>query len=219
MGAHSYTITYRLESRTDVHEAWQRQVEEDRYESGSGSYAGNATTMNGSIIWRNYLLSSEDDAIEKVLDLHEKWSGPIACSFYLPSEHSVSQKKKIEKIEASFEVATNRKFVYMQKVVQNFLSRKTAFVGCKGCGSKLSMKHMEEEVRRNGLLSRTYYSYMYPKLPKCPLCKHSLASQTHVDRIETLSGAIEKINDDLIEASKPPVSKKVGWVVGGWAAC
>ena len=40
MGAHSYTITYRFESRMDVHEAWQRQVEEDRYESGSGSYAG-----------------------------------------------------------------------------------------------------------------------------------------------------------------------------------
>ena len=95
MGAHSYTVTYKMEQRMDVREAWQAQVEDDRYESGSGAYAGNATTMNGPIVWRNDLLSSEYDAVERVLDLHEKWSGPIACSFYLPAEVSASQKKKI----------------------------------------------------------------------------------------------------------------------------
>lgn len=217
MGAHDYTITYMFDSRMDVRDAWDRQVEQDGYESGSGSYAGNATTMRGSISWKNLLLPSESDAVEKVLELHEKWSGPIACSFYRPAEPSISQKKKVEKLKNALHKAKNRKFAYMQKVVQSFLSRKTLFVGCKECGSKLSLKHMEQRVRSTALLGHTLV-HNYPKLPKCPVCEHDLISHTHNERVKSLDDTVKKIQNQLLEARKPPASKDIGWVVGGWAA-
>jgi hypothetical protein len=88
MGAHDYTVTYRFYDKTKVENAWESLYEEDSYESGSGAYAGNATTMGRHPQFYDKAFDSEAEAYRWVMDNHKKWGQPYACSFYLPKETS-----------------------------------------------------------------------------------------------------------------------------------
>ena len=78
MGACDYIRLIRGD-RAAVEKQWASIVEEDRHESGSGGYAGNATTMRGSISFHDEKLANEEEARRYILDRHEKWTGPLAC--------------------------------------------------------------------------------------------------------------------------------------------
>lgn len=222
MGAHSYTVTYRFSSREKVSSAWASLCEEDAYESGSGAYAGNATTMGRSVVFRNKLFSSEEEAYRWVIDNHQKWDNPYACSFYLPKPSGERAKAKIERAKEKLMQEEKKKMEFMNEEVNAFFGRSSQLVGCKGCGSKLSRKHFAHSrftsLGSHHVYGNGDYSIRYGRLPECPLCSHSLLSNSANAKLVKLNERVEKAKNALEEAQKPSPSKDIGWVVGGWAA-
>lgn len=224
MGAHSYTVTYKFSSKEKVSSAWESLCEEDAYESGSGAYAGNATTMGPNVVFYNNLLSSEEEAYQWVIDNHQKWGRPYACSFYLPKASGERAKAKIKRAQEKLVEAKKKKLEFMNGEINAFVNRSSELVGCKGCGSKLSRKYFSlssnlVSLGTHHVYSDGGYSIRFGRLPKCPLCSHSLISNSANARLARLDERVEKANEAYLEAQKPAPSKNVGWVVGGWAAC
>ena len=220
MGATLYLVTYSKDSKRLVQEAWNCQVEEDAYDSGSGAYAGNATSLGRIIDWRNRMLASERDAEEFISKNQQKWDGPMACSFYLPAKDSSRKQAKIAKAKENLIAKQTKKYDFMLQSLNSFRNRKAALVGCKCCGSKLSLEHISKELRNGCRPSDSPYSRVtYPTLPLCAVCRTPLYSASTMDRIKKLTLSVEKAEKALKEAEKPTPSKSVGWVVGGWASC
>ena len=223
MGAHSYTVTYRFSSREKVASAWASLCEEDAYESGSGTYAGNSTTMGPNVSFQNKLFSSEEEAYEWVIKNHRKWCDPLACSFYLPKASGERSKAKIQRAKEKLMKEEKNKMEWMNDQINTFLGRSSELVGCKGCGSKLSRKQLSNSrftsLGSHHRYSDGGYSTHYGRLPQCPLCSHSLLSNSANEKLVKLSERVEKAKSALAEAQKPTPSKDIGWVVGGWAAC
>ncbi len=220
MGAELYLMTYSKDSRDAVQSAWNRQVEEDSYESGSGAYAGNATTLGRIIDWRNRMLPSQRDAEQFISKNQQKWDGPMACSFYLPAKDSSRKQAKIEKAKEKLIARQTKKYDFMLQSLNSFRNRKAALVGCKCCGSKLSLEYISKELRDGSRPSSTPYSWTtYPTLPLCAVCRTPLFSASTMERIKKLTLSVEEAEKVLKEAERPTPSKSVGWVVGGWASC
>lgn len=223
MGAHSYTVTYRFSSREKVSSAWASLCEEDAYESGSGAYAGNATTMGKHVNFHNKLFSSEEEAYNWVINNHRKWGSPYACSFYLPKVSGERAKVKIKRAKEKLMQEEKSKMEWMNDQINTFLGRSSDLVGCKGCGSKLSRKQLSNSrftsLGSHHVYSDGDYSTRYGRLPQCPLCSHSLLSNSASEKLARLNERVEKAKNALEEAQKPAPSKEIGWVVGGWAAC
>lgn len=222
MGAHDYTVTYSFYEKDKVKSAWARLCEEDAYDSGSGAYAGNATTMGGAIQFYDKAFDSEAEAYRWVMDNHRKWGSPYACSFYLPKETSVAKQKRIDKAKAKLREEEKKKVEFVNAEIDAFTQRSSQLVGCSCCGSKLNRKLLNN-ARFMSRGSQSVYSTgshytSYGRLPKCPLCAESLLSKTVNSKLERLDKRIERAKALLEEAQKPSPSKEIGWVVGGWAA-
>lgn len=224
MGAHSYTVTYDFSDKEKVSQAWKSLCEEDAYESGSGAYAGNATTMGERVNFYNKLFSSEEEAYEWVINNHQKWGNPYACSFYLPENFSKRKEAKVKKAAQKLREEEKKKVDWINNEVQTFFARKSEFVGCKACGSRISRKHLNNP-RFSSLGEQRIYSgghghhTSYGRLPECPVCSESLVSNTAQEKYQRLTERVSKAKKALEEAQKPAPSKEIGWVVGGWAAC
>jgi len=220
MGAELYLITYSKDSKSTVQEAWNRQVEDDSYESGSGAYAGNATSLGRIIDWRNRMLASESDAEQFIYKNQQKWDGPMACSFYLPAEDSSRKKAKIAKAKEKLFEKKAKKYDFMLQSLNSFRNRKAALVGCKCCGSKLSLEYISKELRNGSRPKNNEYSWFdAPSLPLCAVCRTPLYPASAMERIKRLTLSVEEAKKALEEAERPTPSKSVGWVVGGWASC
>ena len=220
MGAELYTVTYKISSKKEVQKAWEDQVEEDGYESGRGAYAGNATSLGTSISWINRTFASEDEAYEFISEKHHKWSGPMACSFYLPAEDSSRKKARIAKAKEKLLEKKTKKYDFMLKSLNSFRNRKAALVGCKCCGSKLSLEYISKELRDGRRPKNNGYAWFDPpSLPLCAVCRTPLYSASTMERIKKLTLSVEEAEKALKKAEKPTPSKKFGWIVGGWASC
>lgn len=220
MGASLYTVSYKISSKKEVQKAWESQVEEDGYESGRGAYAGNATTLGTRINWGSHIFSSEEKAYEFIAENHRKWSNPMACSFYLPAKDSSRKQAKIAKAKEKLLAKQTKKYDFMLKSLNSFRNRKAALVGCKCCGSKLSLEYISKELRDGSRPSNARYSWVtYPTLPICAVCKKPLFSDSTMERIKKLTLSVEEAEKALKKDEKPTPSKSVGWVVGGWASC
>jgi hypothetical protein len=220
MGANSYTVTYNFSSQERVASAWASLCEEDAYESGSGTYAGNSTTMGKNVVFRNHLFSSEEEACRWVLDNHRKWDNPYACSFYIPKTSGERGKSRVKRAKERLLVKQTKKYDFMLQSLNSFRNRKAALVGCKCCGSKLSLEYISKELKDGSRPSSTPYSWItYPTLPLCAVCRKPLFYPSTMERIKKLTLSVEEAEKALKEAQKPTPSKDIGWVVGGWAAC
>lgn len=216
MGAHSYLVTFEVSNRVEVSKRWGSIVEDDAYESGRGPYAGNATTLGTQIRFRDERLSSHREAEEYVLDNHNKWDSPLACSYYLPVKPTERDKRRVESAKAKLQSVKEKKYDAMASMYDAFFGRKSEFIGCKECGSRLSVARLKEKFSSRGKRSSWIN---YPSIPACPLCSASLLSETNRNRIIRLTEKVEIAERKLREASRPKAGKKLAWVVGGWAAC
>jgi len=203
MGAHDYTVTYGPMSKSKVRKEWALQIEDDRAETGGGAYAGNATTMHGPVWFEDRKFASYNRAVDFVLDNHQKWTGPIACSYaiaYAPTDRELAKRQKLsDAVRASQQKLADMR----QKMTKDFYERKSRFVGCQECKSRISIDYMQK--KKHSL--------------SCPVCGHSFISKTNQDKLTAADIKVAKANDRLALANKPRPSKEFGWVVGGWAAC
>lgn len=217
MGGFGYTCTYRESDKATVRGLWAKQVEEDQYESGSGAYAGNATTMRGPIEFHDLRCESEDAAADWVVKKHDKWSAPLACSFFLPVEPSARDKAREEKAKEKLYAARARHHGLVCKILDAFCARKSKLIACTGCGSKLAREFIKVDRGHEGNTTLQIPASV-GAVPSCPLCKESLLSETDRQRVAASALKVEKAKKALAGVQKPKPSKQIGWVVGGIAA-
>jgi len=159
--------------------------------------------MRGRPAFFDRKLGSEDEAREFVLERHNKWEAAVAVSFYLPAKEGVRDKARVEKARTKAREAQAARSAGHKKAWEAFTGAKSGFVGCKGCKSKLSRSHIKQ----------THLGVV------CPLCSSPLLSATVTARLAALKGKAEKAEKAVREARAPKPSKKLGWAIGGWAAC
>lgn len=228
MGASSYVISVDSPDRKKVQEEWAKRVQEDARESGQGPYSGNATTMHGAITFRDLRCKTRYEAEEKILDLHQKWTGPVAVSYHKPVEPTDKDKARAEKAREKLEGVESKRYELAKAIQEAFVARKSALVGCKGCGSKLSVAHLHKKLPKgyastssggvvlNGEPRRRTYDM--PALPTCPVCSASLLSESDAKRIAAHDEKVAAARKDYEEARKPKAGDQIAWCVGGWAA-
>jgi uncharacterized protein with PIN domain len=207
MGAHDYIIRFNISSLDDIQAEWNKIYEDDSYDSGSGPYAGNATTLGKRIAFHDKRLASEEEARDFILENHQKWSEPLGCSFYLSMEPNQRWTNKRDKAHEKKSHIEKKLLSAKAAVKESFVTKKSKFVGCKICDSKLSHEHMVNIMNQ-----------FHANIPKCPVCKSELISKTDRNRIDKLEEKLAHVVLEYKSASKLPVGKKMGWCVGGWAA-
>lgn len=79
---------------------------------------------------------------------------------------------------------------YMQRAFEDFAARKSKFIGCPTCGSKLNNEYLTGNLRRGGLT------------PKCPLCHTELWSETVKTRLKRMDQKIKEAEKTEREAKE-----------------
>lgn len=163
------------------HEAWQE-----------GGHLGHIRWIPGPVC------ESRDDAV-KYIEAHDKgWYDCLAVR-YLEPDFQKKSKAYIE-LQQRYKKAYDR---YSTLNEEEYASTvKSAFIGCKTCGSKLSRKHILE--RRHGAYSNF-----------CPVCGADLRSPTMQDRIKKAREAMCEIQKKL-EQEERHMAKRNGdirWLV------
>lgn len=205
MGACDYFILCEVDDTEKVAAMWRQRVEEDGAYDGHGPYAGNATTFYGDIRFHNHRLFDDRGVAEAyILENHQKREAPIAVRLRLPSAVDEKHGKRIEAAKQRWLKLRDASNQTIQKIADAFRARKSAFVGCPGCHSKLSHQHLCKPTSTTSV---------------CPLCDTCLLSQTDQDRIKRAREKETEAQSDYADALKPKPSDRIGWLVGGWASC
>jgi len=104
----------------------------------------------------------------------------------------VKPTKKMEDIRRRITETAAKKIKYLEEhSVKTF---KSQYIGCPGCGSKLSIKHLRGE--------------------SCPLCRTDLRSATTLNTLKGYDDKIRDLNKALLEETKKNEKKaKVCWMV------
>jgi len=203
MGASDLVRTYNEMTQSQVEKIWRNDWEDAGHEDGFGSYSGSIATMRGKPIFHDRRFPTKREAYEFCLDKHEKWSAPIACSFYIPREPTKGDLARIKKAEEKVAAASASLSTALRKAREAFFQQKSKNVGCKGCKSSLNREKLNE-MRLNPL--------------KCPLCKTDLLTATTRAKLAALQTKLENARAAEAAARIIAPSKKIGWCVGGWAA-
>jgi hypothetical protein len=80
MGAEFDFLTYRTFDKSEIRKAWAEAVDGSLRESGS-SYSGCIGMLGGEIQWHPRKLSTQEEAVQYVMEHHDKWEPPVAVQF------------------------------------------------------------------------------------------------------------------------------------------
>ena len=156
----------------------------DRCENPSGSYHGNMT------IHDNVICETYEDAMNKIDGWDTGWYSDHAVQFkdksvLKPSKTMLTLKARMDKMDKDREE-------YIEK--HSLKERKSEYIGCKECGSKLSTKHL--------------------KGTKCPLCGKELRAEYIIDRIKKYDTDIKEMSKKYKELKKKQAGKcPIKWLV------
>lgn len=160
------------------------EVNVDRLENPDGSYHGRMT------IHDDIICESLESATEKIKQLDKGFYDDHAVRYYDTSH--LDPTKKLEKIEEQILENNRKRNEYIKK--NRIAYRKSAFVGCDKCGSKIAMRAFRKEYA-NGIIE--------PIRDICPICHNDLRSETVQNRLKKFN---EK-NDELL-AKKEEIKKE-----------
>jgi len=155
----------------------------DMEENPSGSYHGNMTI-------HNHVCESYEDA-EDYIDRHDTgWYSDHAVQF--KDKSILKPTKQMETVKARADkMAEERRKYYEEHAIKN---RKSEFVGCKKCGSKLSVKHLRGD--------------------KCPVCGNDLRAEYVIERLKKYNKDIVALDDQYVELHKKQQGKcPIKWLV------
>ena len=231
MGATSYYYATSETDRKKIQADWTVLREKDGRESGFGGYAGNSTTMgDGRVRFFDHHepANSQSQAEDMLLKLHDKWDNPIAVRFYIKEPPTEKAKERLERMRQKVIDTCNTEVHKINKILQSFMDKKSLYQTCGGCGSKVSRQLINASIKPAKLVYREQLQIPYNDKFYCngwhvncivTGCSHSLLSQSQIDRMEICRNRYVKVMEKYTEMKQPKPSKKIGWIVGGWASC
>jgi len=194
MGACLSYRTYKESARDKVAKAFDYDVSRSRSEDGS-SYSGEIGMLLGIAAWKDLRLTTEQDAIDYISKHHDKWDGAMAVSFRLPDP---KKDKAYRMAEVNAQEVYESVQALVRQINEQFQNRKSLFIGCKKCKSRINMK--------------------YVRGTHCPLCSESFLSATIRKRIEKAEAKYREVQQKVKDAQDEMAGNETGWVVGGWCS-
>ena len=210
MGAHGYFQTYQYNDKEKIRESWLELQKDEAFESGQGPYAGNSTTFGPGLKFVDKVFETPDEAQSWILDHHQKWDSAYVVYYKIASRLSKAQLQRAAKASEKCNLLRNKKKDWLSDQISKFYKRKSDYVGCKSCGSKLNLQSMEETQSRMPTHPKAY--------PSCLVCGHSFMKQSQQNKLASFDEKIEAAGRASAEARRPKRSDKLGAIVGGWAA-
>jgi len=215
MGAHDETRIYDPSKLDSVYDKYVSDVdkiraifahhcEDARFEDGNSSYSGSIGQFNGFVTRRiDRPFDSEDEARKWILKNHEKWTPALAVRFHCldcSDKPSVKVSRAREAAKKAYQKYKDVSFDIYEKI----LNGKSPLITCKNCGSKIN-RHFGHRTSCIGY-------------PACPVCHHTLASITSMNRLKKAEERWKSKSEDAdkIEAAEAKKKGKILWMVGGW---
>ena len=163
-------------------------VRESDSESGSG--------LNSYIRFlEDKIYDDEETAYNAIRKLDKGWYDQLAVKFYYYEKRK--ETKTIINLRENILNKTDDLLEYKQK--NSVKNRKSKFIGCPKCNSKINKNYIED-YRWN----------------KCPLCCEDLSSDTLKKTIENKISQIDKMKEqlnNLIKENNQKSKKEIKWLV------
>lgn len=212
MGASFNAVTFKKNDRDAIKREFEQMCEEARHESGHGGYSGTFAEMNTVRTWHDSRLGSRSEAEEFIADHHSKGQDAMAVSYLLPAAVSESQAEKIKAAQAKLDLWNDHFNKASEAARRRFTDRKSSTIGCSECGSRFqhNVAVSRRWVRHIATLGTQVYA--------CPVCETPFVSKVDETRLVRLLARVQEAAQELEETKRPPLSKDVAWVVGGWCA-
>lgn len=176
-----------VESRKDIISTAEEYAyyNVDPYENTSRSYHGNMH------IHDNIICESYEDAKEKIDALDKGWYDDHAVMY--KDKSSLTPTKAMIDIENRMQKNREDKKAYA--VAHSIQTRKSAYAGCQGCGSKISIKHLRSQQR-------------------CPVCGKDLRADYIIERLKKYDSDYSTLVSKYKEIERNRKEKcKVLWLV------
>lgn len=146
----------------------------------------------------NRIYEDEQEAYEAIERLDKNWYDQLAVQYKAREKREdtkaiINLRERIKKLEEDFQV-------YIEK--NSIKNRKSDFVGCPNCGSKINVTYIESR-----------YSKQWNT---CPLCSQSLTSKSVSDSIfnkETKITELKKELENKIRDNNRKGKHEVKWLV------
>ena len=161
-------------------------------------YGDYRSPLGSAIRWIDITYDSYEEAESAILNTHDKgWYDQLAVKFksYEPKEKTkaiITQEERLVKLKEDLKS-------YFDKNALKY--KKTQYVGCKNCGSKINKEYISE--------AHHYWN-------KCNVCNHSLASETSLNTIENKREKIKELEkriEEMISKNNQKGKATLKWLV------
>ncbi len=172
-------------NRRKVQNEWDTVVAHEDYGEG-------ATGLPNTIRWiENGLSEDYDEAMERIEKLDNGWYDCLAVKY---KEYKTPNSKQYNELKERLNKANNDLYVKQTRQHYSEKTTKSAYIGCKECGSKISVKHL----RRN----------------YCPVCGKDLRPDTTLKEIQRIKTKIAELEKQLKEKERSNNKNyEVRWLV------
>lgn len=176
---------HQIDYHTFPYEMDKKEIMAELYEFGSCNQPNFAGFPN-QLRWLDKGCSCEEDAYECIDQNDKGWYDQIAVSF-LDASPGAEENKLRQRLDSVY--SSIRKIE--SKV--HYADAAAEFIGCKGCGSKLSRKH----IRSN----------------QCPLCYSDLRPASTLQKLQKLKDKSEDLEARILALRKKNTKGKRKWLV------
>ncbi len=212
MGA---TTDYRLfdyNDKSKIKSEWDAAVDQSKNEDGC-SYSGQIGMLGSIGSWEDKKFSTKEQAVDWLLDNHEKWNNAMAVSFLLEAKKDKKVQRKLDSLQEKAVKVNEKSKEYIERSQKNFFDSSLKFATCKGCESKLRRELLHKQTNHWGR-SKT----------DCLLCGESLFSNTVNAKIKDYALKSQELYKEIEGLEKglylesDAVNADVGWAIGGWCS-
>ena len=172
-------------NKTSVQTEWDEYVRHADWQEG-------ASGLPGSIRWIDYICE-DYEAAEQYIDNHDKgWYDQLAVKYRSPKQNT-KPSAKLTQLQEQLKKYRTKLMEYNQKI--HYKGVKSAYVGCKNCGSKLSTKYINSNL--------------------CPMCRTDLRPESILNTISSLKTKEKELSKKIREEELKQLKKnaEIRWLV------
>lgn len=189
-----HNIDYRTYPENCNKAAVQKNL--DQFAAHEG-YQEGCSGLSHPIRWIDTICDSYDEAVEYVKAHDRGWYDQLAVKYRELPFNLPRSKTYAAKLQRRNELQKKLR-EEMSRVHYSPQTVKSAFLGCKSCGSKLNIQFLKGNY--------------------CPVCRKDLRPKTVLDNIQRLQSRLSEINaeidsDDKVFAKKQSDKAVIKWLV------